>query len=334
MTERAEMQSRPVAKVANPWPINWLLLAPLFSLRVWMSIVPQKLYDFIFYWNSGRLFFAGGQPYSQSAMRAAMVAMGGNPRLAVMTFCPPWGMPVTGLMAILPFYLARTTWFGVSLALDLFSAAGLSLYFGGTKRKLWIAIIILATFIPCGAAEMLGQITPLMLASLTALLFLLRWKHNFAAGLMLYGLGFKPQLVFLFLVAIFLWIVKTRAWTVAAGAALALGGGDRWILSLQSERTGLFSQYSRHGSSGFLRFGRSATRPVWHPAYMASVPSHGLRPCMAGGPLDQASSGLGLGSADSNTSVDVCQHFTVLLESRFHIDTSSRHVACRLGSFR
>jgi hypothetical protein len=72
-----------------------------------------------------------------------------------------------------------------------------------------------------GVAELLGQITPLILACLTALLLLLRSKRPFAAGLLLLGFGFKPHLLYLVSLAILFWIVKTRAWTMLAGAVLS-----------------------------------------------------------------------------------------------------------------
>ena len=207
--------------------LQWLFVliccAPLLALRASMLFRTLALYDFIFYWASGYLFLTGGHPYSEAAMRAIVVSYGGNPAWPVMTFCPPWGMPLIGVMAILPFHLAQTAWFAVSLLLDCFSSLGLWIYFGGKKRKAWIAILIAATFIPMGGAEFVCQITPLMLASLTAFLLLLKSERNFAAGLVLLGFGFKPHLLYLVFLAVLFWIVKTRAWTMAAGAALSYG---------------------------------------------------------------------------------------------------------------
>jgi len=207
----------------SQWLFVLICCAPLLALRAVMLATPQALYDFIFYWTSGHLFLTGGHPYSEAAMRDLVVSYGGNPAWPVMTFCPPWGMPMIGIMAILPFHLAQTVWFAVSLVLDCFSTLGLWIYFGGEKRKAWIAILIAVTFIPMGGAEFVGQITPLMLASLTAFLLLLRSQRNFAAGLVLLGFGFKPHLLYLVFLAALFWIVKTRAWTMAAGAALSYG---------------------------------------------------------------------------------------------------------------
>lgn len=205
------------------WPVVLICCAPLLVFRASMLFTPLALYDFIFYWASGHLFLTGGHPFSEPAMRAIVLSYGGNPAWPVMTFCPPWGMPIAGAMAILPFHLAQRIWFAVALVLDCFSSLGLWIYFGGEKRTAWIAILIAATFIPMGGAEFVCQITPLMLASLTAFLLLLKSKRNFAAGLVLLGFGFKPHLLYLVLLAVLFWAVKTRAWTMFAGAVLSYG---------------------------------------------------------------------------------------------------------------
>jgi hypothetical protein len=218
-----ENGARPGSTEGQHWLFVLICCAPLLALRASLLFTPHAIYDFIFYWAAGHLFLTGGHPYSEAAMRAIVLSYGGNPAWPVMTFCPPWGMPVAGVMATLPFALAQKIWFVVSLALDCFSAIGLWAYFGGEFRKAWIAILIAATFIPMGGAEFVGQITPLMLACLTAFLLLLESRHNFAAGLVLLGFGFKPHLLYLVFLAVLFWIIKTRAWTLVAGAILSYG---------------------------------------------------------------------------------------------------------------
>jgi hypothetical protein len=222
-TARVELRSDNGPPKGSQWLFVLICCAPLLALRASMLFMPLALYDYIYYWASGHLFLTGGHPYSEAAMRAIVLSYGGNPAWAVMTFCPPWGMPIAGIMAILPFHSARSMWFAVSLVLDCFSTLGLWIYFGGKKRTVWIAFLIAATFIPMGGAEYVCQITPLMLASLTAFLLLLKSERNFAAGLVLLGFGFKPHLLFLVLLAILFWMVKTRTWTMFVGALLSYG---------------------------------------------------------------------------------------------------------------
>ena len=144
----------------------------------------------------------------------------------MMTFCPPWAMPFITVFSLFPFRTAQIGWFILSLLLNCFSSIGLWSYFGGQRRKAWIAILVSATFFPMGGAELVGQITPLMLASLTAFLLLLKSERYFIAGVILLGFGFKPHLLYLVLLTMLFWIVKERNWRMLSGALLSYGAAS------------------------------------------------------------------------------------------------------------
>jgi len=206
------------------WPAMFFCLSPLLAFRAWMLTARPQFSDFISYWATGRVFLAGGHPYSRAAVLAAERTVSWpNGAPPMMTFCPPWALPADAIAASFPFYTAMAGWLAISLLLDCFSALGLWIYFGGEKKKAWIAILIAATFMPMGAAEYLGQVTPLMLACLVAILFLIRSQRYFAIGLLSLGFGFKPHLFYLVALAMLLWMVQKRAWTMLAGAALSYG---------------------------------------------------------------------------------------------------------------
>jgi len=223
------MDSETSAVPAHPimgasWPAMFFCISPLLAFRAWMLAAHPQLNDFISYWATGRVFLAGGHPYAPAAVLAVERSVGwpdGAPPM--MTFCPPWALPADAISASFSFHTAMTGWLVISLLLDCFSALGLWIYFGGEKRKAWIAMLIAATFMPMGAAEYLGQVTPLMLACLVATLFLIRSERYFAIGLLSLGFGFKPHLLYLVALAMLFWIVQKRAWTMLAGAALSYG---------------------------------------------------------------------------------------------------------------
>jgi hypothetical protein len=201
------------------WPFIMLCCLPLLVERAKGLLTPSPVYDFITYWSAGHLFLTGGHPYSAKAMLATERLYGWTFASPMMTFCPPWALPIVAIMALPPFREAQIGWFAVSLLLNCLSAIGLWNYFGGEKQKAWIAIIVAATFIPMGGVELLGQITSLTLASLTAFLLLMRSERYFAAGLLTLGFGLKPHLLYLVLLAILFWGVKRRTWTMLAGIA-------------------------------------------------------------------------------------------------------------------
>ena len=220
-----ENGTRPGSSVGQHWLLVLICCAPLLALRASLLFTPHGIYDFIFYWAAGHLFLTGGHPYSEAAMRTIVLSYGGNPALAGHDLLSSMGDASGrnhGNLAICPGAEdlvprpSPSPWIASPR-----SAYGLTL--AESSRKAWIAILIAATFIPMGGAELVGQITPLMLACLTAFLLLLQSRHNFAAGLVLLGFGFKPHLLYLVFLAVLFWIAKTRAWTLAAGALVSYG---------------------------------------------------------------------------------------------------------------
>jgi hypothetical protein len=145
-------------------------------------------------------------------------AIGWNHHQPMFLLNPPWALPIISLLAALPYHAARVSWLFVSLLLETISALALWRYFGGSRTKQWMALGLVATFLPIGAAEQMGQITPLMLVGLTAFLFALRRQHYVLAGASLLLLGFKPHLVYLVVLAIVLWSAESRKWSLAISA--------------------------------------------------------------------------------------------------------------------
>jgi Glycosyltransferase family 87 len=204
-----------------PWLPLALLCLPLLAWRIVMFTLRAPQGDFITYWAAGHLFLTHGDPFSPAATFAIEKSYGWTLPQPYVTFCPPWALPIMSVMALLTFHAAHSLWFAISLVLNATSAIALWSYFGGESRKSWIAILLCLTFLPMGGAELLGQITPLILFSLTAFLWLLRRDCYFAAGFVLIGVGPKPHLLFLVALAILFWTIQKRAWTLLVGAAVS-----------------------------------------------------------------------------------------------------------------
>jgi len=219
--------SRELPIEATAKKVSWLylslILIPLAIFRIHLSAQPPFLHDFITYWASGHLFLAGGEPYSGPAIFALERAQGWDLPQPMVLLCPPWTLPAVALMALLPFRLAQMSWYAASLLLNALSSLGLWTYFGGARKQFWIPLLIALTFIPMGGAEVMGQITPLILLCLTGFLLALKSKRHFAAGVLLVGLGFKPHLLYLVLLAILLWTLEKRVSRIFFGAIAAYG---------------------------------------------------------------------------------------------------------------
>ena len=173
------------------------------------------------YWAAGRLFLSGANPYSYNAIFALERAVGWPYSLPLMMLCPPWELPVAAIYALVSYRDARLGWLIISVLLDCLSCIALWKYFGGKRNCRWIPVAIFATFLPMATAEYVGQITPLVLAFVVVVLFLLRREWYFAAGVMLIGFGLKPHLLYLVSLAVFLWAIQYRKWAILAGAAIS-----------------------------------------------------------------------------------------------------------------
>jgi len=216
--QNASLARKVLRGFANPvaW-IAFLGCAPLLALRILPLLHFNHPGDFALYWSAGSLFLAGDNPYSSHAMLAFELSHGW-PFVHPMMFCPPWVLPFAALAAAFSYHGARLGWLAISFLLDCISCIALWRYFGGEFRRAWIAVAFVATFLPMAAAEYLGQITPLVLVSLVIFLFLLRHERDYASGLMLLGVGLKPHLLYLVLLAVLLWAVQHRRWKMIAGA--------------------------------------------------------------------------------------------------------------------
>ena len=195
-----------------------LICGPLLLMRVQLLRAPVPLADFVTYWVAGRLYLAGANPYAAGAVYAMERALGWRDPHVLMMLNPPWVLPWAALLGALPYRMAYYAWQAVAVGLEAVSAVALWRYFGGTRRTEWVALVFLATFLPAGAAEHLGQVTPLMLAGMTGLLWALRRERYGLAGACVVVLALKPHLLYLVFLALALWMVKEKKWRLGAGA--------------------------------------------------------------------------------------------------------------------
>jgi hypothetical protein len=217
-----------------------LCLLPLVAMRIYTLASPWPQYDFITYWASGHLFLAGGDPYSTTAIFALEKSQGFSLPAPLIMLNPPWTLPVVSAAAILPFLAGRFWWMVLSILLDGVSAVALWSYFGGPRRYRWMALVAAATFLPMGTAEHVGQLTPLILASLVAFLYLMRAERYFLAGACLLLVGLKPHLLYLVALAVVLWLVQHRKWGLALGAVSSYTASTAVAILVNPRVTGFF----------------------------------------------------------------------------------------------
>jgi hypothetical protein len=264
--------------------LTLLLSVPFFIKRALLLLSPLPLQDFMTYWAAGRLFLTGANPYSMSATVAIDRSLGWTNEQQFVMLNPPWSLPFVAPLAMMPFHVAHYVSLSISLALELICCLAFWRYFGGERRQQWIAVAVLATFLPAAAAEHYGQITPLIFAGVTGFFFALRHRRYVLASACLLIFGLKPHLLYLVLFAILLWAIQHRKWAIPITgcvlAALASLGSIAFNRNVLGFFHGTFDAAVQTdcGAGGFLRvlFGRqhlwlqfvpSAAGIVWFAWY-------------------------------------------------------------------
>jgi hypothetical protein len=250
------------------------LCIPLLIERAVLLASPMPMQDFMTYWSAGRLFLTGGNPYSMSATVAIDRSLGWAHEQQFVMLNPPWSLPFVAPLALMPFHVAHVLCLAISVLLEAVCSLVLWRYFGGSRRLQWIAIVVLATFLPAAAAEHYGQITPLILAGITGFFMALRSGRYRIAGACLLLFALKPHLLYLVLLAILLWSVQQRRWSIPIVGALAAAGAALASIAYNPNTLGFFHGTFQAaldtdcGAGGFLRtlFGR---QHVW----LQSLPS-------------------------------------------------------------
>src|SRR5262249_44378084 len=100
------------------------------------------------------------------------------------------------------------------------SADWLWRYYGGAAKHRGLAWIIAGTFAPATICWRTGQIGPLMLLGVVGFLRFQTLQRWAPAGAALALVAIKPQLLYLFWIALLLWVIRERRWTILVAAGL------------------------------------------------------------------------------------------------------------------
>jgi len=177
--------------------------------------------DYIAYWSAGRLNAAGENPYSPENLLPLQRDLGWAESFPNMMYYPPWTLAVVMPFGLLPFGVSRLAWLVLHLVLVVVCADRVWAYYHGPARyRLWVWVLALS-FVPTLISLRMGQIGPLLLLGIVGFLELEKRGWDWLAGAALLLAAIKPQLVYLFGLAVLIWVVDRRRWRVLLGALLA-----------------------------------------------------------------------------------------------------------------
>jgi len=194
--------------------VSFFILRPIGS-----SGPPMR--DFESYWSAGRIANAGGDPYSRAIWSVERGIRGVMPeRNELLPFVgPPYGLPLWGLFARLPYDLAVRLW-GACLALAVATLALGGLVLAGGRRSggdVVATLVLVAAFGPLTSGVALGQVAIACCGAIVGALLLLRSDRAVAAAAAAALAGLQPNLALALLAR-----MRDRTATLAFACAAAL----------------------------------------------------------------------------------------------------------------
>jgi hypothetical protein len=218
--------SQPLA--AHQPPRSWLLVLALVVALVILLIqlggsarglTTLPLHDFVEYWAAGRLNVHGENPYDPERVHQ-LERETGRTSEGILMWNPPWTLPLVMPFGLLDCRVAHLLWLCLQFAAIAWCADALWRLYGGPLAQRWIAWLLAFTFLPTLFSLTAGQISPFVL--LGGVLFLVCWHQGreALAGAAATLLAIKPHLSCLFWVALLLWSLRSRRWSVLGGGLL------------------------------------------------------------------------------------------------------------------
>jgi Glycosyltransferase family 87 len=187
-----------------------LLVLGLFILS--REVDHLKANDFSRYWLSSRLLLSGADPYNASQALTDPEAAGMSLEQSCITYNPPWTLPLIAVFGLFSRPVGQMIWLLVQVTAVLLCTLYIWKMYAGQPKHRWMALLLAFTFGPVVAAVVLqGQISPIILLGLIGfLIFIDRPQKSWLAGVFLIPASLKPQVLYLFFIAFFLWVVFSR----------------------------------------------------------------------------------------------------------------------------
>ena len=196
--------------------------------------------DFVEYWAAGRLNLSGENPYDPQGLFTLQVEIWPDRKEPLMMWNPPWTLALVMPFGAIKYSTARILWLVFSFSLLLFCSDYFWRVFGGFPNQKWVAIMVSILFLPTIYTIMLGQISFLLVLSLSAFLYFHRVGKMFLAGAASSLLTVKPHLIYLFFIALIFWSIQKKQWAVIGGFVSAILSTCILVLAINPQ---IFHQY-------------------------------------------------------------------------------------------
>ena len=223
----------PDSGIAYKNVVRYLALVFVFASRLLMGDVvhaattnaaasdPKYVRDFVEYWAATRLLLTGNNPYGPRELFELQRSVGWTDSIPLLMWNPPWTLSFILPFGLASFDIAQFSWLLLNTFIVLLCAKQLWLLYGGAPTAYRTAWLVVLTFAPAYLVLILGQIGPLILLGLVGFLHCARAKHWKWAGALTILVSIKPHLLYLFWIALVLWIIEKRQWQLMIGVAVS-----------------------------------------------------------------------------------------------------------------
>lgn len=200
--------------------LGLLLMGLSYPAQRFAESVPFD--DFLAYWSAARLQLTGHNPYSLEQLDSLQKAVGFKDDVPLMMWYPPWAFPLFLPFGCLNFVTGRAFWLLAHLLLLVFCTSKLWRLYGGSQKDVLLAWAFALTFAPSTFVLRNGQMGLVLLTGMVGFLYFEKVRNDWAAGISLCLLAVKPHLAFLFWIALCLWILERKRWTILKSAILSI----------------------------------------------------------------------------------------------------------------
>jgi hypothetical protein len=208
--------------------------------------------DYLEYWAAGRLIVHGLNPYDRDLLYSLQVLQRPDLTGPVMMWNPPWTLPLVMPFSLLPCPVGYVFWQMMLFVLVLGAAFWTWQLYDGPHGYLWLAAVVSLIFVPTYFTFHFAQVSPVVWVGLVGFLYFEKRGQDWLAGAMTVLAAIKPQLVYLFALALLLWILQQRRYRVLGGAALAFLATSAISLTFNPQVFGQFWQaLSQHPPTHF-----------------------------------------------------------------------------------
>jgi hypothetical protein len=218
--------------MSNERPLYYqvlVLIILVIGLVIFLWLAMQKLSspsflffdDFVEYWSAGRLNLTGGNPYDPEQLTPIQLQTGRINGIPIMMWNPPWTLTLVMPLSWLPYSIARLLWFLLHIVILFLCLTYAWSLFGGDPDYKWVSWLVGFSFGPLLHVLRAGQIGLFLLLAVVGFFYFHERGKEGWAGASLVLLTIKPHVLYLFLLAVFLWSVDRRKWKVILGGAVA-----------------------------------------------------------------------------------------------------------------